>query len=89
MLYKLSIRNVKRSFSDYSIYFLTLTFAVSLFYSFNSIEAQQVMLDLSVNQADLMNEMMKILSVVSVCISFVLAFLILYANQFLVKRRKN
>lgn len=89
MLAKLSIRNVKRSFSDYSIYFLTLTFGVSLFYAFNSIGAQQAMLDLSNNQIDLMGSMMKSMAAASVLISFILAFLILYANQFLVKRRKK
>lgn len=89
MLSKLSIRNVKRSFSDYSIYFLTLTLGVCFFYSFNSIEAQQFMLDLSANQQDLMGEMTKGLAGVSVFVSFILSFLILYANQFLVKRRKK
>lgn len=36
MYSKIPLRNVKRSFKDYAIYFLTLTFAVCIFYSFNS-----------------------------------------------------
>lgn len=89
MLYKLSIRNVKRSFRDYSIYFLTLTLGVSFFYTFNSIESQQILLDLSKTQQNIIEEGMIGLEVVSLFVSFILAFLILYANQFLVKRRKK
>ncbi|MGL5379259.1 FtsX-like permease family protein, partial [Clostridium sp.] len=89
MLHKLSIRNVKRSFRDYIIYFLTLTLGVSFFYIFNSIEAQQFILDLSMTQQFIMEEAMIGLEVVSLFVSFILGFLILYANQFLVKRRKK
>lgn len=89
MLAKLSVRNVRRSFSDYAIYFLTLTFGVSLFYSFNSIPAQKVLLELSITQTEMIAHMMTGIEIVSVFISCVLAFLILYANQFLVKRRKK
>ncbi|MGL5315828.1 MAG: FtsX-like permease family protein, partial [Peptostreptococcaceae bacterium] len=89
MLSELSIRNVKRSFRDYMIYFLTLTLGVSFFYIFNSIESQQFILDLSMTQQFIMEEAMVGLEVVSLIVSFILAFLILYANQFLVKRRKK
>ena len=41
MYSKIAFGNVKKSFKDYSIYFLTLTLAVSIFYSFNSIESQK------------------------------------------------
>ena len=43
MFSKLAIRNVRRSFRDYGIYFLTLTFGVCLFYTFNSVEGQGAM----------------------------------------------
>lgn len=51
MFFKLSFDNVKRSLKDYTIYFLTLAFGVCLFYVFNSIESQQIMLDLHKEQA--------------------------------------
>ena len=44
MFYKLAFKNVKKSLSDYVIYFLTLSFGVCLFYVFNAVEAQQTML---------------------------------------------
>ena len=47
MYAKLAIRNIKRSFKDYSIYFLTLVFGVAIFYTFNSIESQTIMMNLS------------------------------------------
>ena len=50
MFYKLAFKNVKKSLSDYVIYFLTLSFGVCLFYVFNAVEAQQTMLLLSEQQ---------------------------------------
>ena len=47
MYAKLAIRNIKRSFKYYSIYFLTLVFGVAIFYTFNSIESQTIMMNLS------------------------------------------
>ena len=47
MLFKLSIRNMKKSFKDYAIYFLTLVLGVAIFYMFNSIDSQQAMLEVS------------------------------------------
>ncbi|WP_335871735.1 hypothetical protein [Bacillus sp. 2205SS5-2] len=59
MYFKLSFRNVKRSFKDYAIYFLTITFAISLFYSFNSLPAQQAMMDLSSSQQEMITDSLK------------------------------
>ncbi|WP_050615594.1 FtsX-like permease family protein [Bacillus testis] len=89
MYFKLAYRNVKRSLSDFMIYFLTLTFAVCIFYSFNSISAQKAMLDLTENKSQTVDSLILLLSYVSVFVSVVLGFLILYANNFLIKRRKK
>ena len=45
MLFKLSVKNMKKSFKDYAIYFLTLVLGVAIFYMFNSLDSQQAMLD--------------------------------------------
>ena len=45
---KLSFRNIKKSFKDYAIYFFTLILGVAIFYVFNSIESQTVLLDVTV-----------------------------------------
>lgn len=89
MYFKLSARNVKRSFKDYFIYFLTLTFAVCIFYSFNSLSASEAMTTLNSSQAEMIKSLTRLLSYVSVFVSIVLGFLILYANNFLIRRRKK
>ena len=43
MLFKLSLRNLKKSFKDYTIYFLTLVLGVAIFYVFNALDSQGVM----------------------------------------------
>ena len=89
MYYNLSIRNLKRSFKDYAIYFLTLTFAVCIFYSFNSIEAQKIMKDISESQTQVIDMVTKVMGGLSILVSIILSFLIIYANNFLIKRRKK
>ena len=89
MYFKLSLRNVKRSIRDYTIYFLTLTFAVAIFYVFNSISSQQAMLDLSEMQLNFLKILSKFISVVSIFVSFILGFLIIYANKFIIRKRKK
>ncbi|MED3090104.1 ABC transporter permease [Bacillus toyonensis] len=89
MYFKLSLRNVKRSFKDYAIYFMTITFAVCLFYSFNSLSAQQVMFEFSASQSDRVKQIVDLIGFVSVFISIILAFLIIFANNFLIRRRKK
>jgi len=89
MFYKMALNNVKRSFKDYSIYFLTLTFAVCIFYSFNSIEAQTSVLEISKSTKSYMVTLNKLIAGTSVFVSFILGGLIIYANNFLVKKRKK
>lgn len=89
MYSKIAVNNVKKSFKDYSIYFLTLTFAVCIFYSFNSIESQKAILDLNASQASYMEMLDSVISMVSVFVSLILGSLIVYANNFLIKKRKK
>ena len=89
MLFRLSIKNLKKSFKDYAIYFFTLILGVAIFYIFNAIDSQTVMLNVSKNTHDLIDLMNQVLSGVSVFVSGVLGFLIIYASRFLIKRRKK
>ena len=89
MLFKLSIKNMKKSFKDYAIYFLTLILGVSIFYMFNSLDSQQAMLEVSNSTRDLIKLMISLLGMVSVFIAIILGFLIVYANNFLINRRKR
>ena len=89
MLFNLSIKNIKQSFKDYAIYFVTLILGVAIFYIFNALETQSVMLQINDTAKDIVKMMNNILSGVSIFVSFVLGFLIVYANRFLMKRRKR
>ena len=89
MLFKLSKRNVQRSIKDYSIYFFTLVLGVCIFYIFNSVEAQTAMMDMTENQKMLMKSLDMIISIVSVFVSFILGFLIIYANNFIIQKRNR
>ena len=50
MYAKIAIGNIKRSFGDYSIYFMTLAFAACLLYSFTASTDYLLALDLSEQQ---------------------------------------
>lgn len=89
MFFKIAINNVKRSFNDYFIYFLTLTFAVCIFYSFNSIEAQNSMLEMGKSTSEFMGTLNTLIAGASVFVAFILGGLIAYANNFLIKKRKR
>lgn len=89
MYSKIAINNVKKSFKDYTIYFLTIAFAVCIFYSFNAIDAQKAVLVMSKSQAEYMTVVTTLISYVSIFVSFILGGLILYANNFLIKKRKK
>lgn len=87
MYSKIALSNVKKSIRDYTIYFLTLTFGICLFYMFNSVQAQQAVLKLNASQKSMMHLMSVIINGISVFVAIILGFLIVYANQFLMKRR--
>lgn len=89
MLCKLSLKNIKKSFKDYAIYFFTLVLGVAIFYIFNALNSQTVMLDVSSSTNELIELMNGLLAGVSVFVSFVLGFLIIYASRFLIKRRNK
>ena len=86
---KLSFRNIKKSFKDYAIYFFTLILGVAIFYVFNSIESQTVLLDVTQSTYDIIDMMTNMLSGASVFVAFILGFLIIYASRFLMKRRNK
>ena len=89
MLFKLSIKNILKSIKDYAIYFFTLILGVAIFYVFNAIDSQTAMLSLNASTKQIIRTMIWILSGVSVFVSIILAFLIIYASRFLIKRRNK
>lgn len=89
MLCKLSLKNIKKSFKDYAIYFFTLILGVAIFYVFNAIDSQTVLLQTKKSTYDIIKLMTQTLSSVSIFVSFILGFLIIYASRFLIKRRNK
>lgn len=89
MFCKLALRNVGRSLRDYGVYLLTLTFGVCLFYTFNSVDGQGAMVYLEQCESPMVEPIMMLIDIFSVFVAGVLACLILYANSFLLRRRKR
>lgn len=86
---KLILRNVRKNMRDHLIYFLTLMISVSMFYAFNSLSDQTAFSDLSATKVLLYEQLDRLMGLLSVVIAVVLAFLIVYADRFLLKRRKK
>lgn len=89
MYFKLAFNNVKKSLRDYTIYFLTLTLSVCVFYIFNAIESQKAMMIVSDATDLMMQNLGSLVGYLSIFVAVVLGFLILYANKFLIRRRKK
>lgn len=89
MYFRLALRNVRKSYKDFLIYFLTLAFSVCLFYMFNSFQEQQAVMEVSQSQMEMIKILVYTMKYLSIFIAIVLAFLILYANNFLIRRRKK
>lgn len=89
MYSKIALKNIKKSYKDYTIYFLTLILAVCIFYSFNSIDSQKALTDIKSSGGNYVSKLMGFMSAVSVFVSIILGSLILYANNFLIKKRKK
>ncbi|MDR2647258.1 MAG: FtsX-like permease family protein [Oscillospiraceae bacterium] len=87
--FTVAVRNVRKSFRDYGIYFLTVMLGVALFYIFNSINSQNIMVDLGRDELMKMVGVGRMMDTLSYFVVTILAFLILYANSFLIRRRKK
>ena len=89
MLFKLSIKNMRKTIKDFAIYVLTLVLGVAIFYMFNSLDSQESMMQVSSSTRELIKLMITMLGFVSVFVAVILGLLIVYANNFLINRRKK
>ncbi len=87
--FKIALKNIKKSRSDYSVYFFTLIIGVAIFYMFNSIGTQGLMEDVSKSGNENVQMLISVMGGVSVGVAVILGMLIIYANGFLIKRRKK
>lgn len=88
-LFNISLKNIRKSFKNYLIFFITTIFGVAIFYVFNSLSDQAVMLKINESNVSLIDTLGRVMSVISVFVAVVLGFLIVYANTFLIKRRNK
>lgn len=87
MLCKLAWGNVRRAGRDYLVYLLTLTLGVTVFYAFNTISMQ---VDIAgIDEEGLAQVMGSMLGDLTYFLAGVIAFLMVYANNFIMKRRKK
>lgn len=87
MLCKLAWGNVRRAGRDYLVYLLTLTLGVTVFYAFNTISMQ---VDIAgIDEEGLAQVMGSMLGDLTYFLAGVMAFLMVYANNFIMKRRKK
>lgn len=87
MLCKLAWGNVRRAGRDYLVYLLTLTLGVTVFYAFNTISMQ---VDIAGIKEEGLSELMGgMLGYLTYFLAGVMAFLMVYANNFIMKRRKK
>ena len=89
MLFKLAWGNVRRAGRDYLVYLLTLTLAVTVFYAFNTISIQVDIAGVAEQSAGLGETLGSIISGLTLFLAFVMGFLMVYANNFIMKRRKK
>ena len=89
MLCKIALGNVRRAGKDYLVYLLTLTLAVTVFYAFNTISMQVDIAGVTEQNAGMGETLGGIISGLTVFLAFVMGFLMVYANNFIMKRRKK
>ncbi len=87
MLAKLAFGNMRKLLHDYAVYFLTLVLGVAVFYAFNTVNVQGDFLRGDVGE--MLGAAGQILDGVTVFLAVVLGFLMVYANNFLMRRRKK
>ena len=89
MLCKIAWHNVRRAGRDYLVYLITLTLAVTVFYAFNTISVQVDIAGVSDQNAGMGDLLGSIISGLTVFLALVMGFLMVYANNFIMKRRKK
>lgn len=90
MIYlKLAGRNFKRSLRDYAIYFFTLAVSVMIFYTFNALTDMPVIQELA-QKGDFSPESLKFMLIsISVFVAFVVFVLVIFSNNFIIRRRNR
>lgn len=89
MFAKLAAANARKSARDFAIYFFTLALGIAVFYAFNSIADSSAVDAINKDSRQMIELLGMLISGISVFIAFILAFLVVYANRFLIRRRNK
>lgn len=89
MFIKIAFGNVRRSLRDFSIYFVTLSLSIMMFYSFNALLSQGFYTDLSPDMGRMYQLMQNFIQALSVLIAVIVMFLVVSSNLFFMKRRRR
>lgn len=86
MYFKIAIKNIISNYKNYLLYFLTLLLSISIFITFNSLNANALLND-SPTAVNIIKIIQNLLKYISIIVSLILLFLMLYANKIQIKRR--
>lgn len=89
MFIKIAFGNVRRSLRDFSIYFITLSLSIMMFYSFNALLSQGFYTDLSPDMGRMYQLVQNFIQALSVLIAVIVMFLVVSSNLFFMKRRRR
>ena len=89
MFLRLVFRNVKRNLKTYSVYFITLSLIYCMLYGFNGISGHPVMQNMSTYKEIMARIMQQYMGVLSFVVMIAVAFLVVYATNFVLHRRKK
>ena len=89
MFIKIAFGNVRRSLRDFSIYFVTLSLSIMMFYSFNALLSQGFYTDLSPDMGRMYQLVQNFIQALSVLIAVIVMFLVVSSNLFFMKRRRR
>ena len=90
MIVRLAYKNIRRNSLDDKVYFITLIIGVALFYVFHAISGQMLIQEFLVGRDSMLTEYIQYaLPAAKYIVTAVLAGLVVYANRFLMKRRKK
>lgn len=85
MLSKLSLRNAKRQVGDYLVYFITVTLAAALLYSFNGfIDSKEIL-----NLGHMLHYLPVAIVLASVAVAGIMGWLVFYTMRFMLEKRSR
>lgn len=85
MFFRLAVRNVKRQFTNYLIYFMTVAFTVALLFAVNNVLYSDALRILLREESDLRT----MLTWIVVLVGMIVAFVLSYATSFMLKLRRR